>query len=65
MNPIKFYLILILFVFQSFAADIKITDIKINGKKNGIFLTIRSNQPISKEMATAVSYTHLTLPTKA
>ena len=52
MNPIKFYLILILFVIQSFAADIKITDIKINGKKNGIFLTIRSNQPISKETAT-------------
>lgn len=52
MNPIKFYLILILFVIQSFAADIKITDIKINSKKNGIFLTIRSDQPILRKSAT-------------
>ena len=47
MNPIKFYLILLFFAIQSFAADIKITDIKINSKKNGVFLTISSNQPLS------------------
>ena len=52
MNPIKFYLILFFFVIQSFAADIKITDIKINSKKNGVFLTISSNQPLSRATVT-------------
>ena len=52
MNPIKFYLILLFFVIQSFAADIKITDIKINSKKNGVFLTISSNQPLSRAKVT-------------
>ena len=52
MNPIKFYLILLFFAIQSFAADIKITDIKINSKKNGVFLTISSNQPLSRATVT-------------
>ena len=52
MNSFKYYLIPLFFIVQSFAADIKITDIKINSKKNGIFLTIRSNQPLSKGTAT-------------
>ena len=52
MNSFKFYLISLFFFVQSFAADIKIIDIKINSKKNGIFLTIRSSQPLSKETAT-------------
>ena len=52
MNPIKFYLILLFFAIQSFAADVKITDIKINSKKNGVFLTISSNQPLSRATVT-------------
>lgn len=52
MNSFKFYLISLFFFVQSFAADIKIIDIKINSKKNGIFLTIRSSQPLSKGTAT-------------
>ena len=52
MNSFKYYLFPLFFIVQSFAADIKITDIKINSKKNGIFLTIRSSQPLSKGTAT-------------
>ena len=52
MNPIKFYLILLFFAIQSFAADIKITDIKINSKKTGDFLIISSNQPLSRAKVT-------------
>ena len=51
MNSFKFYFFSILFVSQSYAENIKITDIKINSKKNGIFLTIHSNKPLSRENA--------------
>jgi len=40
MNLFKFYFFSLFFLTQSFAVDIKITDIKIISKKNGIFLTI-------------------------
>ena len=52
MNSFKLYFFLVLLISQCFAVNIKITDIKINSKKNGIFLTIRSNQPLSRETAT-------------
>jgi len=52
MNPFKYYFFSALFISQTFAVNIKITDIKINSKKNGIFLTIRSNQPLPRETAT-------------
>ncbi len=52
MNSFKFYFFLVLLISQSLAVNIKITEIKINSKKNGIFLTIRSNQPLSIETAT-------------
>ena len=52
MNSFKFYFFIVLLISQSLAVNIKITDIKINSKKNGILLTIRSNQPLSIETAT-------------
>ena len=52
MNLFKFYFFSLFFLTQSFAVDIKITDIKIISKKNGIFLTIRSNYPIPMQTAT-------------
>ena len=52
MNSFNFYFFLILFISQSYAENIEITDIKINSKKNGIFLTIQSNKPLYSETAT-------------
>ena len=51
MNPLKIPIICFLFCCQTMAQDIKITDIKIEAKKNGIFLKIRSNRLIPEGTA--------------
>ena len=52
MNSLKFPIICFLFFCQTTAQDINIIDLKVEAKKNGIFLKIRSNRPIPEGTAT-------------
>ena len=52
MISLKFPIICLLFCCQTIAKDINITDLKVEVKKNGIFLKIRSNKSIPKSAVT-------------
>ena len=52
MISLKFSIICLLFCCQAIAKDINITDLKVEVKKNGVFLKIRSNKSIPKSAVT-------------
>ena len=52
MISLKFPIICLLFCCQTIAKDINITDLKVEVKKNGVFLKIRSNKSIPKSAVT-------------
>ena len=51
MNSLKFPITLLFLYCQIIAQTINITDLKVEAKKNGIFLKIRSNRPIPEGTA--------------
>ena len=52
MISLKFSIICLLFCCQTIAKDINITDLKVEVKKNGVFLKIHSNKSIPKGTVT-------------
>ena len=52
MISLKFPIICLLFCCQTIAKDINITDLKVEVKKNGVFLKIHSNKSIPKGTVT-------------
>ena len=52
MNSLKIPIICFFFCCQTMAQDINITDLKVEVKKNGIFLKIRSDGPIPENTVT-------------